>query len=241
MDNLLDIPEFRRYCLPFESSTGLQSQEPGLVIPFSTSIDFAKNVFGLPLAGNDHAFDSSYYATKIRKAGVRFIGYNQSTNGVVALSATPRVYLVPAGHDVMRSPGSDGDDLLAYNVVDQVVPLPFPLGSASLDDPDWAAIYNAYTGSGDPLASLRRYPSLRAYPDQSASDEAMLSNTRLVGRLVWNTRWLLIIPAGALHADRDFALDALIKGADLNRDGKLEQPGIRDVLIGFETYSNSGN
>ena len=241
VDNLLDLPEFRRYCLPFESSTGLQAQEPGLVIPFSTSIDFAKNVFGLPLAGNDHAFDSSYYATKIRKAGVRFIGYNQSTNGVVALSTTPRVYLVPAGHDVMRSPGSDGDDLLAYNVVDQVVPLPFPLGNSSLDEPDWAAIYNAYTGSGDPLASLRRYPSLRAYPDQSASDEAMLSNTRLVGRSVWNTRWLLIIPAGALHTDRDYALDVLIKGADFNRDGKLDQPGVRDLLIGFETYSNSGN
>jgi len=193
------------------------------------------------LAGNDHAFDSSYYATKIRKAGVKFIGYNAATNGVMALASTPRVYLVPAGHDVMRSPGSDGGELLAYNVVDQVVPLPFPLGSSSLDEPDWAAVYNAYTGSSDPLASIRRYPSLRAYPDQSADEEAMLSNTRLVGRSVWNTRWLLIIPAGALNADRDFALTTLIYGADLNKDGKLEQPGILDIEVGFETYSNSGN
>ncbi len=242
VDNLLAYPEFRRYCLPFESSTGLKAQEPGLVIPFSTTIDFARNVFGLPLAGNDNAFDSSYYATKISKMGVRFVGYNQTTNGVVALGNTPRIYLIPVGNDVMRSPGSDGDDLLAYNVVDQVVPLPFPLGSSSLAAPDWTAIYDAYTGGGEALASIRRYPSLRAYHDYGTfSEDDMLSNTRLVGRSVWNTRWLLIIPAGTLNADRDYALQALIYGADFNKDGKLDQPGIQDIQIGFQTYSNSGN
>jgi hypothetical protein len=69
----------------------------------------------------------------------------------------------------------------------------------------------------------------------------MLSSTRLVGRSVWNTRWLLIIPAGTLNADREFALKTLIQGADLNHDGKIDQPGIQDIQIGFETYSNSGN
>ena len=194
------------------------------------------------MAGNDNAFDSSYYATKISKIGVRFTGYNQTTNGVVALGNEPRIYLIPVGNDVMRSPGSDGDDLLAYNVIDQVVPLPFPLGTSSLDEPDWTTIYNAYTGGGDALASIRRYPSLRAYHDNGTfSEDAMLSNTRLVGRSVWNTRWLLIIPAGTLNADRDYALQTLIYGADFNKDGKLDQPGIQDIQIGFQTYSNSGN
>lgn len=242
VDDLLSHSEFRRYCLPFQSSTGLKPQEPGLVIPFSTTIDFARNVFGWPLAGNDNAFDSSHYATKIRKLGVRFVGYNQASNGVAALANAPRIYLVPAGFDVMRSPGSGGGELLAYNVVDQVVPLPFPIGTSALDEPDWMALYDAFTGNGDPLASIRRYPSLRAYHDQfSYSDDAMISSTRLVGRSVWNTRWLLIIPAGTFHADRDFALKALIQGADLNGDGKLDQPGISDIQIGFEVYSNSGN
>lgn len=242
VDNLLDYPEFRRYCLPFESSTGLKAQEPGLVIPFSTTIDFARNFFGLSLAGGDHAFDSSHYATKIRKLGVRFIGYNAATGSVTALlSDTPRIYLVPAGTDVMRSPGAAGNELLAYNVLDQVVPLPFPLGS-SLDEPDWMAIYDAYTGNGEPLASIRRYPSLRAYHDHgSFGDDTMISSTRLVGRSVWNTRWLLIIPAGTFHADRDFALKTLISGADVDGDGILDQPGIQDIQIGFDTYSNSGN
>ena len=43
VDNLLDYPEFRRYCLPFESSTGLQAQEPGLVMSFSSTVDVAQN------------------------------------------------------------------------------------------------------------------------------------------------------------------------------------------------------
>ena len=227
VDDLLAYPEFQRYCQSFESSTGLLPQEPGLVIPFSTSIDFAQNAFGWPLEAYDHVFDSSYYATKIRKVGVQFIN---PTNGPLALTATPRVYLVPAGSDVMRSPGDAGGTLLAYHVVDQVVPLPFPLGSSALDDPDWTSVYTAFTGSGDPLATIRRFPSLRASYDSDA--DPLLANTRLVGRSVWNTRWLLIIPAGALLDDRDQALDTLIG------DGN---DGVQDILIGFETYSNSGN
>ena len=227
VDDLLAYPEFQRYCQSFESSTGLLPQEPGLVIPFSTSIDFANNAFGLPLEAYDHAFDSSYYATKIRKVGVRLVN---PTNGVLALTATPRVYLIPVGHDVMRSPGSLGGDLLAYSVVDQVVPLPFPLGTSSLDEPDWTSVYTAYTGAGDPMATIRRYPSMLA--SYSSSAEPMLSNTRLVGRSVWNSRWLLVIPAGALLNDRDLAIRTLIG------DGTT---GVQDIQIGFETYSHSGN
>lgn len=227
VDDLLACPEFQRYCQSFENAAGLKPQEPGLVISFSTSIDFANNAFGWPLGPFDHAFDSSYYATKIRKVGVKFVN---PTNGPLALTTTPRVYLVPVGSDVMRSPGSPGGDLLAYHVVDQVVPLPFPLGSSALDEPDWTSIYTAFTGSGDPLATIRRFPSLRA--SYSSDADPMLSNTRLVGRSVWNTRWLLIIPAGALLNDRDLALKTLIG------DGNN---GVQDILIGFETYSNSGN
>ncbi len=227
VDDLQAHPEFQRYCQSFESSSGLLPQEPGLVIPFSTSIDFANNAFGRPLEAYDSAFDSSYFATKIRKVGVRFIN---PTNGVLALTATPRVYLIPVGHDVMRSPGNMGGNLLAYSVVDQVVPLPFPLGTSSLDEPDWTAVYNAYTGAGDPLATIRRYPSMLA--SYSSSADPMLSNTRLVGRSVWNTRWLLIIPAGALLNDRDLAIRTLIG------DGTT---GVQDIQIGFETYSHAGN
>jgi hypothetical protein len=158
-----------------------------------------------------------------------------------ALSMDPRVYLIPIGNDMMRTPSPDGGDELIYNLVDQVIPAPFPLSGDDLSGQDWTAVYDAYLGNNEPLATLRRYPSLRAYHDQASFEDDMISSTRLVGRSVWNTRWLLIIPAGTLHSDRDFALDTFIEGADLNKDGTWDQLGIQDIQIGFETYSNSGN
>ena len=61
-----------------------------------------------------------------------------------------------------------------------------------------------------------------------------------MGRSVWNTRWLLVIPAGALNADRDAALKAFICGLDADRDGVIDVLPVRDIRIGFKTYSNSG-
>ncbi|MBZ5583037.1 MAG: hypothetical protein LAQ30_12710, partial [Acidobacteriia bacterium] len=50
----------------------------------------------------------------------------------------------------------------------------------------------------------------------------VISNYRLIGRSVWNTRWLLIIPAGELLSDRNEAIQRFINGALLpggTRDG----------------------
>ena len=72
------------------------------------------------------------------------------------------------------------------------------------------------------------------------NDES-LDCTRLVGRSAWNTRWLLIIPAGAMNADRDAAISAFINGVDSDRDGKLDFEGVKDIKLGLKTYSTSGN
>ena len=40
----------------------------------------------------------------------------------------------------------------------------------------------------------------------------MITNCRLVGRSVWNTKWLLIIPGGTLLSDPNQGLDTLIDG-----------------------------
>ena len=56
----------------------------------------------------------------------------------------------------------------------------------------------------------------------------MVSDSRLIGRSVWNTRWLLIIPAGTLHSDRQRALDTFING-------------VSDIKVFFQTYAYSGN
>ncbi len=56
----------------------------------------------------------------------------------------------------------------------------------------------------------------------------MTYDTRLVGRSVWNTRWLLIIPGGTLNADAAAGLDTFVRN-------------ISDIKLFFQTYGFSGN
>ena len=243
--DLRDVPEYSRFCQPVAASGGLAVREPALVIPFETTIDFGKNLFGHDLAPGDHALDSSYYATKIRSVGVRFENYNAAlvagTSG--ALAATPVVYLVPVGTDRMRVPGDLDGRVVDRPVVDQVIPVPYAIGSTALDDIDFAALASGYAGVAEPGARIRRIPSFRAMT--GSADDADRANTRLIGRSAWNTRWLLIIPAGQMRGGSDenrrAALDIFIHGADTDHDGRLDVSPVTDILLGLRTYSTSGN
>ena len=142
----------------------------------------------------------------------------------------------------MRAVG-DPETVLSWRVVDQTVPAPYAIGSTQLDDPDWTPLFDGATGGNDLGARIRRHPSFRAYYDEAGKDPSddSLDCTRLVGRSAWNTRWLLIIPASSLSADREAALAAFISGADADRDGKPDSTGVSDILLGLKTYSTSGN
>jgi hypothetical protein len=239
VNDIRSVPEYQRYCQPIASSSALALKEPALVIPFPSTIDFAKNFFGNDLAAGDHALDSSYFATKIASAGVKFEGYPSA-----ALSATPAVYLVPAGQDRMRIPGGGEDGMiLDWNVVDQVIPVPYAIGSTHLDNPDWQPLSSLYSGNVDVMAKIRRIPSFRAMT--GGEDDADRANTRLIGRSAWNTRWVLIIPAGSLlggtEEDRMKALSIFIGGQDSDRNGTVDLPGVSDIRLGLRTYANSGN
>jgi hypothetical protein len=230
--DLFAYEPFRRYCLPFASQQGLEAHEPGLVIEFGSEINFGGNFFGRELAGGDNAYDSSHFATKIRAAGIWFAGYDRVSSGAQAtlLANQPRVYLVPVGLDVLRAPSIDGGSLRAWRILDQAIPLPFSVGS-ELDSADWIPLFDSVGGE---LAQARRHGSLRAYHDRGFVESEMTWNSRLVGRSVWNTRWVLIIPAGTLNSDRDAALDAFIYGpAGTN--------GVSDIKLHFKTYSYQGN
>ncbi len=248
-DDILSDPEFRRYCQPFQSQFGVREKEPGLIIPFSTTIDFAKNLFGNELAGGDHAYDSSWYSTRVAAAGVWFDGYNARTPDAPAdakpqLSETPVAYLVPVGADCLRAPGLADGTYWRYSVADQVVAAPYAIGSRELDDDLWMPSMNdADWEGGDATVKIRKHPSFRAYFDASGGTptDNRLDATRLVGRSVWNTRWILVIPAGAMNADREKALSVFIHGQDSNRDGKTDLSPVSDIKIGFRTYSQSGN
>ena len=99
------------------------------------------------------------------------------------------------------------------------------------------------TVTDDLGARIRKHPSFRAYYDDEGKDPSddSLDCTRLVGRSAWNTKWLLIIPAGSLGADREAALSPFINGIDTDRDGKLDFAGVKDIKLGLKTYSTSGN
>lgn len=228
MDNVLELPEFRRYCLPFAP---VSAKEPALVIPFSTYILARKNFFGRDMAGGDSSYDSSHFATKIRSIGVFFGNFNNAFGG--GLNNTPRVYLIPVGLDVQRSPTDALGTPRTWRILDQALPVPYDLDVGRLSEPDWIPLIDEVAGG---FAAIRKYASIRAYHDTGNFDSSQLcSSSRLVGRSVWNTQWLLIIPASTLHSDTDHALEWFINGVD--GDGN----GVKDIKLLFQTYSYSGN
>lgn len=234
--NLWEVPEFRRFCRPFAARGA--TPEPGLVIPLPTEVRAAKNLFGRPLSPGDSAYDPTAFATKIRSVQVRLKDYDTSL-----LAETPRVYLVPAGDDVMYVPDSPTLETQSWRVVDQRLPMPVATGEADLTRPDWIA---TLTGLGDVFGGTRRFSSFRAYHEESDEDHSLMRrDTRLVGRSVWNTQWLLIIPGQTLLSDSQEGLDRLIDG-DWPPGGKHDETtrsgrGISDITLSFETYGNSGN
>lgn len=218
--DLWDLPEFRRYCrAPAPRSAGAL---PGLVLEFDSEIVFGRNFFGWPLGGGDHAYDPTNYATKILGAGVWFEGYNNAE-----LAVAPRVYLVPAGLDVMTVPNSPELAIREWNVVDQAIPVPYPIGDNDLTDPLWRQVTDSLAG---PEAEIRKFSSFRAYGNNTStvSDDQLVFDSRLVGRSVWNTKWLLIIPGGTLHADGDAGLERFMNDVD-------------DIKLFFKTFGYSGN
>lgn len=71
--------------------------------------------------------------------------------------------------------------------------------------------------------------------------DGTFSSTSLHGRSVWNSRWLLVIPASALNADGARGLRTFIDGLDSDKDGRIDIPGVRDIAIGIQAYSRQGN
>ncbi|AOY88246.1 hypothetical protein BKP64_08765 [Marinobacter salinus] len=231
VENLWDIPEFRRYARPFAPESA--GPQPGLVIRFPTTVNFGLNFFGRELGAGDSAYDPTNFATKVRAVGTWFEGYNDT-----GLSNTPRVYLLPVGMDIMRSPTGDTLATREWRVVDQRLPEPFPIGATDLTNPEWIPINDSLSGT---YADIRRSSSYRAYHDSGEYDPSQTaSDTRLVGRSVWNTDWMLVIPGGTLNYLPEEGLDRLIHGR-LTPEGTRDGNGIADIKLHFQTYGYSGN
>ena len=246
-DNLMDDPDAARHCLSLGLTPGLAV--PGFILEFSTTIAPGYNFFGKPLAGGDSAFSATSFATKIRASGIAFTGYvgmtsPSSTANVVtavggssprdpytayadatALSATPYLYLVPAGLDSMRSPFGNGSIVRTFSVEDQAVPLPFNIGNSNFATArNWTASSSLNEGW-----IVRQHQAFRAVPDGTIfSSEPGFTNARLIGRSVWNSRWKIIIPGQTLMSDP-------------RRGMQIFADTVKDIKVHFETYSTAGN
>jgi hypothetical protein len=236
--NLLAVPEFQRYCLSFGPAA---DAEPALVIPFGSTIEFGKNFFGLDLAAGDNAYDSSHFATKIRSVGIWFANFNNAfnvtTNQGGGMANMPRVYLIPTGIDIARVPSGDQSSLRRWTVFDQVLPVPFPLTQEDLVNPNWIPLQDSLGGG---FGTLRKHPAMRAYHDAGFDVSEMTYSSRLIGRSVWNTQWLLIIPGRTLLSDGSKGIQRFIHGAE-TEPGKWDENGVKDIRLFFQTYSYSGN
>ena len=215
--DIRQVPEFRNFC---QAYSPMGTNEPALVIPFSTEITAGRNLFGFALAGGDTVFDSAQFTTKVRGAAISFEGFRQALGQV--LTRSPRVYLTPVGVDRQRTPLAGGNSVRDWRVLDQVWPIPFPTASGSVNLP--------LVGIGsDNVHSIRRHAPMLAFDSDELSAVARIPyDTRLIGRSAWNTQWVLIIPGSALSASPSDALDELIEG-------------VTDIHLHLDTYSYSGN
>ncbi|MCD4749010.1 MAG: hypothetical protein K8R59_06525 [Thermoanaerobaculales bacterium] len=233
VDDLWTVKAFRRYCRPFAPESF--GPQPGLVIPLSTTVTFGLNFFGWPLGPGDSAYDPTHFATRVRGVGTWFEDYDE-----LPLSNTPRVYLIPVGADVLRSPSADDFRTREWTVVDQVLPVPFPIGAGDLEDEAWLPLEDMLSG---PFGEIRRFSSFRAHHFAEPFDDSeIISDSRLIGRSVWNTEWLLVIPGGTLLYDPEEGLEAFIEGQEIpDGGGERDGNGVSDVKLFFQTYAYSGN
>lgn len=217
VSNLWDVPEFRQYCRPFAAeATGPQ---PGIVLEIpGTVIAAGQNFFGRPLAAQDYSYDPSEFSTRIRSVAVWFTGYDSTT-----LARSPRVYLIPVGADILRSPDALDFTPRSWQVVEQKIPIPFPITSSSSSSllPDTLNL-------SDQFADWARHSAFRAYPDAGYDPNNFNPSTRLIGRSVANTRWLLIIPGTYLNGDPNQGISDFVHS-------------VSDIKLYFQTYSASGN
>ncbi len=236
MSNVLNDSDVLKYCANISKASG--GAVPGIVIPFSTTIEQGVNFFGWPLAAGDHNYSQSTFATKILSAGVMFNGYvgmdaygggAPLSSGSNALSATPYVYLIPAGLDSMRAPAlGDNTNIRTWAVKDQALPLPINIGASGYSA---LQLFSPQGTLNEQLWIPRKHQAFRAVDTAAYFYSSMpveFTNSRLVGRSVWNSQWKLVIPAYSLLNNEQTGLDNFLKS-------------VSDIKLFLRTYSNSGN
>jgi hypothetical protein len=154
-----------------------------------------------------------------------------------ALGATPGIYLIPVGLDSMRSPAlGDQGTIRTWTVDDVTIPLPFNIGNSDFST---KALYQTGDSLTEPLFAIRKHAAFRPvsttaafsnaiYGNNGSLQQSQFTNTRLIGRSVWNSKWKLVVPGSKLLNDPNEGLRRFINN-------------VTDIKLHLVTYSYSGN
>ena len=127
----------------------------------------------------------------------------------------------------MRAPPIGGvSTVRSWTVEDQAIPLPFNIGGT-----DFSQNHDFVSSDSlsEPELTLRKQQAFRAVPDgTNFSGGVGFTNSRLIGRSVWNTRWKIVIPGDTLLSDP-------------NKGIQVFTNTVKDIKLHLETYSYSGN
>lgn len=259
MENLLADSDVRRYCMQIDRGDGLPV--PGIVLRFTTTIASGLNLFGQPLASQDHSFSVTSFGTKIFAAGVALVGYRGMDNPAAntsavtgaggtspldpnlafldtrALAANPYIYLIPVGLDSMRTPPlGDQNAVRTWTVDDVSVPIPFNIGASGFST---AAPWLSSGSLSEPLFSLRKHQAFRPVSAGEYFSQSIYTSNGGLQRSQYTNNRLI----GRSVWNTEWKL--VIPGSTLLNDPKegLERfiASVKDIKLNFVTYSYSGN
>jgi hypothetical protein len=129
---------------------------------------------------------------------------------------------------MLAPPLGDTNTLRSWTVHDQALPLPYNLGASAFNTTNF---FNANGTLSEQPWILRKHQAFRPVSDPAffySNIPAEFTNTRLVGRSVWNGQWKIVIPAYTLLENEQDALNRFVAT-------------VKDIQLFLRTYSNSGN
>jgi hypothetical protein len=113
-------------------------------------------------------------------------------------------------------------------VHDQALPLPFNLGASAFNT---TQLLNAAGTLSEQPWIQRKHQGFRPVSDAAffySSVPAEFTNSRLVGRSAWNSKWKIVIPANTLLNDEQDGMTRFSRS-------------VQDIQLFLRTYSHSGN
>ncbi len=129
---------------------------------------------------------------------------------------------------MLAPPLGEANALRSWTVHDQALPLPFNLGGSAFNSNQ---LFNAAATLSEQPWIQRKHQAFRPVSDPAffyGSVPSEFTNSRLVGRSVWNSKWKLVIPACTLLDDEQVGMNRFAAS-------------VQDIQLFLRTYSHSGN